>query len=194
MLSLLTRLAFGCLPLLILGGCVSFIDATSNGPIQPNYGERTFGIYLDDGRIERTIAVNLRKASGSLRASHISVISFNGVVLLVGQVSSGDDRETATQVAQAVQNVRQVHNELTVSGAISFLARTNDSWLTSKIKTKYAFRGDVDAGRIKVVTEAGVVFLLGLVTRDEADIAVEVARNTGGVQKIVRVFEYINTP
>lgn len=177
---------------LTLGACVSVIDATTHDPIQPDHGERTFGIVLDDQRIETTVLVNLRKAGEGLRSAHISVVSFNGVVLLVGQVSNADDRENATQVAHAVQNVRQVHNELTVSGPISLLARTNDNWLTSKIKTKFAFRGDVEAGRIKVVTEAGTVFLLGLVTRAEADIAVEVARNTGGVQKIVRVFEYIN--
>lgn len=178
--------------LCVLSACVSVIDATTHEPIQPDQGERTFGIVIDDQRIETTVYVNLRKAGEGLRSAHISVVSFNGVVLLAGQVSSSEDRETATQTAHAVQNVRQVHNELTVSGPTSLLARTNDSWLTSKIKTKFAFRGDVEASRIKVVTEAGSVFLLGLVTREEADIAVEVARNTGGVQKIVRVFEYIN--
>lgn len=175
-----------------LSACVSIIDASTSDPIQPDQGERTFGIVIDDQRIETTVHVNLRKASESLREAHIGVVSFNGVVLLVGQVSSPDDRENATQIANAVQNVRQVHNELTVSGATSLPARTNDNWLTSKIKTKYAFRGDVEASRIKVVTEAGTVFLLGLVTREEADIAVDIARNTGGVQKIVRVFEYLN--
>lgn len=178
--------------LFALNACVSLIDATTQDPIQADLGERTFGIVIDDERIETTVSVNLRKASDTLRAAHVSVISFNGVVLLVGQVSNADDRETATQVAHTVQNVRQVHNELTVSGSISLLARTNDCWLTSKIKTKFAFHGSVEAGRIKVITEAGSVFLLGLVTREEADLAVEVARNTGGVQKIVRVFEYIN--
>lgn len=186
------RVIFGAFFLLNLCSCVSIIDATTSEPIQAVPGERTFGITIDDQRIETTTYVNLRKSSESLRAAHISVVSYNGVVLLVGQVASAEDRELATQVTQAVQNVRQVHNELTVFGSISLLARTNDSWLTSKIKTKYAFRSDIEAGRIKVVTEAGVVFLLGLVTREEADIAVEVARNTGGVQKIVRVFEYIN--
>src|SRR5688572_27862790 len=121
-----------------LSACVSVIDATTHEPIQPDHGERTFGIFIDDQRIETTVYVNLRKAGESLRSAHISVVSFNGVVLLVGQVNSSDDRETATQVAHAVQNVRQVHNELTVSGATSLPARTNDSWLTSKIKTKYA--------------------------------------------------------
>lgn len=191
-MSSLYRSSLLLLCLCTLNACVSVIDATTREPIQPHHGERTFGIVIDDQRIETTVYVNLRKASESLRSAHISIVSFNGVVLLVGQVNNSEDREAATQIAQAVQNVRQVHNELTVSGATSLPARTNDSWLTSKIKTKYAFRGDVESGRIKVVTEAGTVFLLGLVTREEADIAVEVARNTGGVQKIVRVFEYLN--
>jgi len=191
-MSSLHRGSLFLLCLCALSACVSVIDATTNEPIQADHGERTFGIVIDDQRIETTVYVNLRKASESLRSAHISVVSFNGVVLLVGQVNSSDDREVATQITNAVQNVRQVHNELTVSGATSLPARTNDSWLTLKIKTKYAFRGGIEAGRIKVVTEAGTVFLLGLVTREEADIAVDVARNTGGVQKIVRVFEYLN--
>jgi osmotically-inducible protein OsmY len=193
-MSLFIRILFSVLIPLSVSGCVSILDATHEGPIEPNYGERTFGAVIDDNRIETTITVNLRKASPELRASHINVVSFNGVVLLVGQVQSPEDRETAAQVAHAVQNVRQVHNELTVSGAISLLARTNDSWLTTKIKTKFLFNSQLDADRIKVVTEAGTVFLLGLVTREEADRAVEVARNTRGIQKIVRVFEYIENP
>lgn len=177
---------------LLLSSCVSLIDATTSTPIAAEPGERSFGNYIDDKRIETVVAVNLRKADPELRAAHISVISFNGVVLLVGQVATSNHRDQAADIAQAVQEVRQVHNELTVSGAISLLARTNDSWLTAKIKTKFIFKGGLDSGRIKIVTENGVVYLMGLMTHAEADTAVDVARNSSGIQKIVRVFEYID--
>lgn len=175
-----------------LGACVSLIDATTSKPIAAKTGERSLGNYIDDSRIETVIAVNIRKADPALRAAHVSVVSFNGVVLLVGQVATMDNREAAADVAQAVQEVRQVHNELTVAEPISGFARTNDAWLTAKIKTKFMFKPGLDSGRIKVVTENGIVYLMGLATTAEADLAVEVARNSSGIQKIVRVFEYIN--
>ena len=175
-----------------LSACVSLIDATTSKPIATKTGERSLGNYIDDSRIETIVAVNIRKADPALRAAHVSVISFNGVVLLVGQVASTENRDAAADVAQTVQEVRQVHNELTVAEPISFLARSNDSWLTAKIKTKFMFKSGLDSGRIKVVTENGIVYLMGLATAAEADLAVDVARNSSGIQKIVRVFEYIN--
>jgi len=180
------------LSFLTQSACVSIIDATTDGPIQEDPGERTFGNTVDDERIETVVLVNLRKASESLKAAHINAISFNGVVLLVGQVSSADDRALAAEVAHQVRGVRLVHNELAISGKISTLAITNDAWLTTKIKSKLMANGDIDSGRIKVVTENGAVYLMGLLTRAEAEMAVSVVRDTGGVQKVVRVFEYID--
>lgn len=177
---------------LLQSACVSIIDATTDGPIQEDSGERTFGNTIDDERIETVVLVNLRKASETLKNAHINAISYNGVVLLVGQVNSSDDRALAAEVAGQVRGVRLVHNELTASGKISGLAITNDSWLTTKVKSKLMINGKTDSGRIKVVTENGVVYLMGLLTRAEAQHAVEAIQNTGGIQKIVRVFEYID--
>lgn len=177
---------------LILSGCVTFLDAVTSEPIVTDHGERTVGSVIDDNNIETIAAINLRKADPALRAAHISVVSFNGVVLLAGQVQSPENRDAAADITNRVQNVRQVHNELTVGNNISVIARMYDSWLTTKIKTKFAFKGDVDSGRVKVVTENGVVYLMGLLTRAESDAAVEAARYTSGIQKIVRVFEYID--
>lgn len=172
--------------------CVSIIDATTDGPIQENPGERTFGHAVDDEKIETVVLVNLRKASPDLKAAHINAISFNGVILLIGQVASADDRALAADVAHKTRGARLVHNELTVSGKISTLAITNDAWLTTKVKSKLMANSDIDSGRIKVATENGAVYLMGLLTRSEAEAAVEVTRNTGGIQKVVRVFEYID--
>ena len=178
--------------LISLTSCVSFLDATSQGPIQEDPTKRTFGNFIDDERIETIVAVNIRKTDPELKTAHINVVSFNGVVLLVGQVKTPELRDRAADVADQVRGVRQVHNELTVSGEISTLAITNDAWLTTKIKSKFLGNQDINSRRIKVVTENGVVFLMGLLTRAQADMAIEVARNTGGVQKIVRVFEYVD--
>lgn len=176
----------------LLSGCVSVVDAVTSKPIVTDHGERTVGSVIDDGNIETITAVNLRKSDPALRASHITVISFNGVVLLVGQVPTPENRDAAADIAHRVQNVRQVHNELTIGANISIWARLHDSWLTGKIKTRLAFSSNADAGRVKVITENGVVYLMGLLTRAESDAAVEVARHSSGIQKIVRVFEYID--
>lgn len=178
--------------LILSGGCSSIIDATSDGPVNSDPGERTWGAAIDDEQIETLAIVNLNKANPALDDANISVTSYNAVVLLTGQVSSNDLRALAGKTVGNINRVRQVYNELQVQGETSMLSRTNDSWLTSKVKTKLYANGDTEGGRIKVVSENGTIFMMGLVTRAEADQAVDVVRNTGGVQKVVKVFEYID--
>ena len=113
-------------------------------------------------------------------------------VLLVGQVSSEQLRAQAGEITQNIPRVRRVHNELEVGGPISYMARTNDGVLTSKVKSKLVGAKGVPGRKIKVQTENGVVYLMGMVTREEADQAVESAKTAYGVQKIVRVFEYLD--
>lgn len=146
----------------------------------------------DDSRNESLAKKLIRQASPALKEAHINVTSFNGVVLITGQVPSEDLIQLATTQVEPLRNVRRVHNELQVAGPTSFLSRTNDSVLTAKVKSAMSASEDTDAGRIKVVTENGAVFMMGLVTRDEADAAVDLARRVQGVQKIVKVFDYIN--
>jgi osmotically-inducible protein OsmY len=97
----------------------------------------------------------------------------------------------AAQTAAAVKNVRRVHNELTVGPDSSFLARSSDTLITSKVKARLLATKGIKDSRVKVVTENGAVFLLGLVTHAEGDIAAQAAQETGGVQKVVRIFEYV---
>ncbi len=175
-----------------LQSCSSIISATTDEPITPNPGKRTFGTMLDDQQIETLAYVNLDKSDEALKNAHISVTSYNGVVLLTGQIASTELRETAARIVADIKNVRQVHNEIQAQGKTSLLARTNDTWLSSKVKTRLLANGDISGTRIKVVTEDGVVYLMGLLSRIEAEKAVEVARSTSGVQKVVRVFEYID--
>lgn len=173
-------------------GCATFSKGMSDQPVDPNYGKRTFGAFIEDGNIERKIAVNLARASAELDESRIVAVSYNGNVLLAGQVASEDLKAQAGNIAEKVRQVRHVHNELQVIGSTSFLARTNDTWLTSKVKSRLLINGDAPGWRTKVVTENGVVYLMGLLTHDEADAVVEQVQKVYGVQKIVKIIEYID--
>tara|TARA_B100000809_G_scaffold263697_1_gene317598 strand:+ start:2531 stop:3118 length:588 start_codon:yes stop_codon:yes gene_type:complete len=178
--------------LILLSGCSSLISATSDGPVNGDSGERTWGAAIDDEQIETLALVNLGKASRALDDAHINVTSYNGVVLLSGEVSNNELRALAGKTVGKINRVRQVYNELQVQDKTSFFSRTHDSWLTSKVKSKLLANGDIDSGRIKVVTEDNTVFMMGLLSSAEADQAVKVVRDTDGVQKIVKVFEYID--
>ncbi len=177
---------------LVFSGCTSIISATTDEPIQIDPGKRSLGVKIDDQQIETIAAVNINKAHPMLDDAPVSVHSFNAVVLLVGQVPTNELRELAGNTARKLPNVRQVHNELQVQAPISLLAGANDSWLTTKIKSKLLTNRDIDSGRLHIVTENNTVFLMGLVTHTEAEAITNVARHTGGVQKVVRVFEYID--
>ncbi len=175
-----------CFALLILQSC-SLI-----GPRSDDAGKRTLGTRLDDSRTESLAKRNIRAAHPELQDAHFDVTSFNGIVLITGQVPSQEAIDIASKLVADMRNIQQVHNELEIAGPTSMLARTNDSWLTTKIKTTMAGSSSTDAIRIKVVTENGVVYLMGLLTREEAQAAVELTRKIYGVQKIVKVFEYLN--
>lgn len=175
-----------------VSGCASLSKGMSEEPVDQNHGKRTFGAFIEDGNIERKVAVNLARASAELDESRIVVVSYNGNVLLAGQVANDDLKAQAGNIAEQVRHVRHVHNELQVVGSNSFLARTNDTWLTSKVKSRLLINGEAPGWRTKVVTENGVVYLMGLLTHDEADAVVEQVQKVYGVQKIVKIIEYID--
>jgi osmotically-inducible protein OsmY len=178
---------------LSLSGCSSVLTATRDTPIQDDRGTRTFGSKIDDSLIETKVAVNVAKANPDLdTGSHIIVSSFNGIVLLAGQTPRADLKAMAEQAAASVQRVKKVHNELQVLPPSSILARNNDAWLTTKIKTQMLADNTIPGSRIKVITENGIVYLLGLVTQQEAIRATNLVQGVGGVQKIVKLFEYID--
>ena len=175
-----------------LSGCSTIISASRDEPISENYGKRTTGARIDDQLIETKASVNLRKTDERFQKAQIDIDAHNGVVLLTGNVLQADMRDLATLTVQKIRKVRRVHNELEVSPPQSFGAKLGDSWLATKINTRFLFNKEVSSQRVHVVVENGVVFLMGLATRAEADRIVEVAKQTYGVQKIVRVFEYID--
>lgn len=182
---------FSVMVLAGLVGCTSIITATTDGPIENDELDRSFGRFIDDEQIETVVSVNIRHSSEALADANISVVSYNGVVLLVGQLSTEGERDRVTQIARDVKGVRQVHNQISISGAISTLVGANDAYLSAKVRSRFAISdSDYDFSNIKVVTENSVVYLMGIVTRSQADVAVDIARQTGGVQRIVKVFEY----
>lgn len=176
----------------LLSGCATILDATREEPFKNNPTERTTGTFIDDEVIEVKAAVNIAKASPALKQAHISVTSYDGVVLLTGQVPNEQERNLAGQVAAKLARVQSVHNELAISGPTSHIVRTNDAWITTKIKANMIADEKIDSTKVKVVTENGVVYLMGKVTAQTGDHAVNIVKSSHGVQKIVKVFEYIN--
>jgi len=152
---------------------------------------RTPGAMIDDQVIETMVKRQIWNSDPAFDSSHLIAVSYNGILLLAGQVESAALKDRAEEIARSLDKVRKVHNEIQVGGPISMVARANDTWLTTKVKSKMLADAEVAARKIKVVTENGTVYLMGMLPRDEADAAVEAARSVYGVQKIVKVFEYI---
>lgn len=176
-----------------LAGCSGVLTATRDTPMEPNYGTRTLGSSIDDQLIETRADVNIAKADPALESeARYSVTSYNGVVLLTGQVPRAELIQLAGDTAKRVQRVKVVHNELTVGPRLPLLARNNDALITSSAKTRMLADSNVPGRRVKVVTEAGAVYLMGLVTHAEANAAVAAVQQVGGVQRIVKLFEYID--
>lgn len=175
-----------------LGACTRTIHAVTDEPIRPDPGNTSVGTNIDDWQIATLVGVNIKKADPGLERAHINVNAHNKVVLLTGEVPSAELRKLAGDTARAYRGVRQVYNELQVQGSSTLLSRANDSWLSTKVKTKLLADKEIDSGRLSVITEGGVIYLMGIVNRAEAERATEVVRNTRGVAKVVRVFEYLD--
>jgi|TARA_R110000782_G_scaffold262552_1_gene354691 osmotically-inducible protein OsmY len=187
------RIALCLLLITSLTGCGSILTATRDTPIESNKGTRTFGSSIDDQLIETKATVNIAKSHIELeRDSRVSVVSYNGVVLLAGQVPRQELKDQAGSVAQRVQRVKVVHNELTVGPQLPLLARNTDALITTSAKARLLADSAIPGRRIKITTEAGVIYLLGLVRRAEAERAVQAVQQVGGVQRIVKLFEYID--
>jgi osmotically-inducible protein OsmY len=172
----------GC-PVAILAGGVGAAALISND-------RRTGETLLADERIEWSSSQRLRQ-SGQWESLNLNITSYNRMVLLTGQAANEQARRLAEKVVSEIPGVRGVTNEVTVASFSNFGARSQDSLTTTQVKARLVNSDGVNPGHVKVVTEAGVVYLLGLVTTKEADHAANVAATTAGVNKVVKVFEYI---
>jgi len=175
----------------LLQGCAALAIGGIAGTVVMSQDRRTVGTITEDAGIELKSATRLGQKLKE--GVHINATSYNRMLLLTGEVPDTAAREEAERIARSVENVRGVYNELAVSGVSSYTVRSNDTLITSKVKTRFLDAKKFNGIHMKVVTENSVVYLMGLVQKEEANDATEIARTTSGVQKVVRVFEYIDT-
>jgi osmotically-inducible protein OsmY len=174
---------------LALQACVPVVIGAGGAAAYSSLEDRrTTGIQIDDESIEVRASNRISDRFGA--RVHVNVTSYNRIVLLTGEVPDDATRIEAEKIVRAVPNVREVTNDLQIAGISSYASRTNDTYLTTKVRGRLLDTQRVSSVHLKVVTEAGAVYLMGLVTEPEAEEAVDIARNTGGVRKVVKVFEY----
>lgn len=184
------RLVGLVLILSLFSGCAHLVAPLSEQPQDSWHGTRTWGAFIEDASIEHKVRVNLLRLLPGDSHPHIGVVSFNGIVLLTGQVESKKVKSQAETIAARIRHVRKVYNEIDIEGNISFLARTNDSWLTFKTKTRLLFSDNTPFKRTKVITKNGVIYLMGLLSHAEAKAVSLQAQKVYGAQRIVKVIEY----
>jgi osmotically-inducible protein OsmY len=193
MIRLAFALALAAFAALLVSGCAPVVvGAAAAGGVAVAADRRPADIQLADERIEWTSS---GRVSDKLKdQGHVNVTSYNRMVLLTGEATTEAMKQEAEKIAAAVPEVKSVVNDLQIGAPTSMSTRSNDSYLTSVVKTRFVGEQKFNPLHVKVVTENGTVYLLGLVTRKEADDATNIARHVGGVKRVVRVFEYIPDP
>ena len=154
------------------------------------YDHRTIEKTLQDSAIAKKIVKRLSEHKTLWAESHIEVTAFNHVVLLTGQTPKPEWRQLAGDTAKSVNDIDKVYNQISIEGPTSSLTRTSDSWITTKIRGIMLAEKNLKSSSIKVITENGVVYLMGLVSRTQANIAVDIARKVAGVQRVIKIFIY----
>jgi len=171
----------GCVPLIATGVAVGVLAVTDR---------RTVGTQTEDETIEWKARSRLGEKFG--KDAHINATSYNRKVLLTGEVPNEQAKTEAGELVLKVENVNGIYNELQVAAVSSLSARSNDAYITSKVKTRFIDANQFAPNHVKVVTEAGSVYLLGIVNEREAQTAIQVARTTAGVRKVVNVLEVVS--
>ena len=182
------------LVLLFITSCTTIlVETTGEQGISEDPTERTAGARVEDQSIETKVIVNMKSQEPAFMKANFNVISHNGVVLLVGQVASNDLKNKASEIAsKASTKIKRIHNELEVAGKTGLLARSNDSWIATKVRTILLTNDEVPSGQVRVIAENGAIYLMGMIDQAGGDNAARLARNVSGVTKVVKVFEYIN--
>ena len=176
----------------LLAGCVPLVaGAAVAGTALVATDRRSVGAQADDEAIELKVANNIGTGYGD--RVHVNVTSYNGIVLLTGEVPSQDLLGPIVEMARTTAKVRRVNNEIAVGPVTDVGSRTNDTYITSKVKSRFVEASkQFSATHVKVVTERQVVYLMGVVRRDEGDAAGQIAATTSGVARVVKLFEYIS--
>ena len=170
----------GCFPLAVTGMGAAALMASDR---------RTTGMYIEDEAIEWKAFARLREYNG--RGAHVNPTSFNRRVLLTGEAPTEAMKKEVEDAVRKIENAGEVVNEVQVAGAASLASRGNDALITSNVKARMVNNGKFSPNHVKVLTEANVAYLMGIVTQAEGEAAVEIARTTQGVSRVVKVFEYV---
>ena len=187
--TLLISLLLGATLLPSLQGCIPFVAAGATAGALATFDRRSLGTQTEDESIEWKASALVNEKLGD--KAHINFTSYNRKVLLTGEVPTSEAKAEAERLVLSVNHVQSVYNELLVRPASSFSDRSNDSFITSKVKSRSVDSGKFNPVHVKVITEAGTVFLLGMVTQPEANSAIQVARTTAGAKTVVNLLEII---
>jgi len=184
-LILIPPFVAGCAPMTAIG-----VGTGAGTGAVISEDRRTSGIFIEDESIELKSSRRLYEQLGN--QVNINVTSFNRIVLLTGEVPTEAMKNDATRLVRSIANVRNVINEITIGQKSTMSSRSNDTFITSKVKSRFLTSGKFQINHVKIITEKGVVYLLGMVKRAEADSATEIASSTSGVTRVVKVFEYLD--
>lgn len=188
---------------LLFSGCVTFFgppppeevnkqeETTAAEPSSETKDERSFDTYIEDEKLESQISDLIDEAHDDFSDAHINIYCFNGIVLLTGEVPNKELQFLAGQAAHKSQKVRQVHNQLLIKSNANLYSRSYDTWIASKVRFKLMNLDDIESERVKVIVENQIVYIMGLLTKNEAVTVSEMAAKVSGVKKVVRVVEYI---
>lgn len=187
--KLIAALIVGATVLPALQGCFPMVATGITSGVLATVDRRSLGTQTEDESIEWKASARVSEKLGD--QAHTNFTSFNRKVLLSGEVPTAEAKAEAEAIVSGVANVQGVYNELVVGPVSSYSTRSNDSFITSKVKSRSVDTGKFNPVHVKVVTEAGTVFLLGMVTQPEADAAINVARTTAGVKRVVNLLEII---
>lgn len=188
----LLRSLFLAIPcVLMLSNCAKTPSKDDFNPPPPQ-GKRSLGEFVDDQKLESSVYSNINNSGMDFTETHIRVNSFKGTVLLTGQVPDEELKAEAGRAATDTAGANRVHNEIQLASNTTFFTRSNDSALEAKIRVKLLANRDFQGSKVKVVVEDRVVYIMGQLTRKEGQLATETVSNTDGVEKVVRVIEFID--
>lgn len=190
---MMKKVLLSLLTMVLLQGCVggAFVVGAATGGVVV-YDRRNFETIITDQQISHDASIRLGQDPEVNEQCHIVVASFNRLVLLVGQAPNNQLRRRALEIVKQSPKVKKIYNEIAIAAPTSSLTRSSDTWLTTKVKSEMLLTENLHSSQIKVVTENGTVYLMGLVTPKQAHDAAAVARHVAGVQRVVKIFEYVS--
>ncbi len=179
----------------LLQGCAGAVVGGAATGVAVANDRRTVGTFVDDEIIEVKATKQLFSDQDIFDNTHINVTSYNNIVLLSGEAPTDALKSKAYNIIAPIPKVRKIHNEIVIAAPSSLLTRSSDTWITAKVKTnlfQVKNAPDFDPTKVKVISENGTVFLMGILKRSEADLVIEATRTIGGVQRVVKLFEYLD--